>query len=263
METKAHLLNHLARALHLTSYLELATVSTGLTFADVDEPSLAIRDRYLGRATPDFDDGSPVTASTSTSSVARVVDEALRDDPTKRYDLIFVDPWHTYEVSMADTLAAARLLDHRGILVVHDVLPHDVSLIGPHYQPDEWCGSTFHAFMDLIRDIPWNQRAIIDIDYGCGILLAGCASSGIATSAMEQDDAWTQWDEAGTNEQRHEVLVTQASSLCQIISADEVASWINSVVEDSDASLSLGDGSVQVSALTIPRHPCRPTTVSA
>ncbi len=64
--------------------------------------------RVIYHAAPDFDDGQPVTCLGSSTDSS----ECLRQfvDQRRTFDLIFVDPWHTYESSLRDIQLALTLL---------------------------------------------------------------------------------------------------------------------------------------------------------
>ena len=101
--------------------------------------------------------------------------EDLRADPavtSRRADIVFVDPWHMYEDSVAGLDLARSLLAPGGTLIVHDCLPEPKLARGVGLlRLNAWCGDTWLAFAELALTAPAGSSAvIIDADQGIGIL---------------------------------------------------------------------------------------------
>jgi len=165
---KADLLNWLGWQAGYRSYLEIATPFTGFQFSLIAPDILTEINRVVYYAPPDFDDGLPVTCLGSSTDSS----ECLRQfvDQQKRFDLIFVDPWHTYECSLRDIQIALTLLQSEGMLVVHDCYPTTPELAAPEYHPGPWMGQTYLAFLDVARATLELMHSVVDLDYGCGLL---------------------------------------------------------------------------------------------
>jgi len=90
-----------------------------------------------------------------------------------RADIVFVDPWHTYTDSITTLLLAIEIVRPGGVVVCHDVLPHEPELVvtPPRSLPASWCGETWRAFVDLTARLPkdW-EWSILDVDFGIGII---------------------------------------------------------------------------------------------
>ena len=93
----------------------------------------------------------------------------LRGDP-RRFDIVFVDPWHTYEHTERILRLGLGLVTIGGWLVMHDCWPRDERLLGAYpgsVQP--WSGDTWRAFVEIAPRLrqPW---CIVDDDFGLGIV---------------------------------------------------------------------------------------------
>jgi hypothetical protein len=168
LRKKADIVNWLGWQVVYRSYLEIATQFTGGQFSLIAPDIFAEINRVVYHASPDFDDGQPVTCLGSSTDSS----ECLRQfvDQRRTFDLIFVDPWHTYESSLRDIQLALTLLTPEGMLVVHDCHPTTPELTTPEYHPGPWMGQTYLAFLDVARAMPELVHSVVDLDYGCGLL---------------------------------------------------------------------------------------------
>jgi len=158
----------LAQRLGYTRYLEICTTSTGGTFAHVDRQQFAVRERMLYRCPADFADGEPIHYRTAGDSCEELCSQLMRSG--KRYDLVFVDPWHLYSNSLQDMVYGLQLLAPHGTLLVHDCSPPRAEISSPEFMPGEWCGVTYATFLDLVLASPHLPYITVDDDYGCGIV---------------------------------------------------------------------------------------------
>lgn len=136
--------------------LGLPSVFTSLQFADEDFPG-------PGRQTP----------AMSLDDVRRYsTDHGLAGS----FDLLVVDPHHTYPSSVECLEAGLALIRPGGLLLVHDCLP-PFDLTAPAFTEGAWCGVTFAAFREVCstRLLDW---CTIDANYGIGVAaLAGPPST--------------------------------------------------------------------------------------
>jgi hypothetical protein len=92
-----------------------------------------------------------------------------------RADLVYVDPWHTYDDSMDSLLLAIEIVRPGGHIVLHDCLPRSRELADllPSHVSASWCGETWRAFADLTARMgPEWQWTIVDSDFGIAIMSA-------------------------------------------------------------------------------------------
>ncbi len=165
---KSELINWLGWQRRLGRYLEVATRTTGLQFARISPRVFATIHRAMYRLPPDYDDGMPITWRTE-SEDSRTILEPLLGLPD-RYDIIFVDSFHTYDCSRRDLELALTLLAPEGILVVHDCRPTSPETAAPAFRRGQWVGVTYLAFLDLMRERPELDYCVVDMDHGCGVV---------------------------------------------------------------------------------------------
>ena len=158
----------LGRRYGLTTDLEVCTPSTGGFFHCVDGHQFNLRARLMYRRPPDFSDGGPIHFSTAAESSEELFAEL--NATGEKFDLVFVDPWHTYAASLRDIVYALQLVRHDGLVLVHDCSPPSAEMAVPLFQPGDWCGVTFAAFLDVVLFNHGVHFATVDSDYGCGII---------------------------------------------------------------------------------------------
>jgi hypothetical protein len=170
LRSKADIVNWLGWQAGYRSYLEIATPFTGFQFSLIAPDVFAEINRVVYFAPSDFDDGQPVTCLGSSTDSSACLRRFV--DHQKTFDLIFVDPWHTYESSLRDIQLALTLLTPEGTLVVHDCHPTTPELATPEekYPPGAWLGQTYLAFLDVARARPELVHSVVDLDCGCGLL---------------------------------------------------------------------------------------------
>jgi len=186
---KFEIVNALARERNLRRYLEICTPLTGGKFAFVDPSQFAVRHRLMYNRPDTFDDGMPVTfpcRSPGSEDVVRAI-HAVQPE-RERYDIIFVDSFHTYRASIVDLHGALSLLRPGGVMVVHDCNPDDPSLVGAAFQEGSWCGVTYGAFIDFVLAAQPAGYCVVDSDYGCGVVFSQGAAlpAGLSTARPPQ-----------------------------------------------------------------------------
>ena len=158
----------LARRYGYTSYLEICTPNTGHTFSKVDKQQFRRRARLMYRCPPGFSDGEPIDFSTDAESSEELFGELVRSG--ERFDLVFIDPWHSYESSLRDIVFGLQLIKGDGVVLIHDCNPPNPSCAQPEVIPEEWCGVTFAAYLDVVLFTGGIHNITVDTDYGCGII---------------------------------------------------------------------------------------------
>lgn len=168
---KYDIINGLAREFGLRRYLEICTSSTGLKFQYVESGQFEVCHRLMYRCPRDHDDGFEITRRTADeTSHALVADLHAGLSASERYDIVFVDSFHTYRASRLDLLGAMCLLAPHGIMVVHDCNPTDATIVQPTFRPGSWCGVTYQAYVDFLLGGRGAGHCTVDTDYGCGVV---------------------------------------------------------------------------------------------
>ena len=88
----------------------------------------------------------------------------------KTFDLICIDTWHEYELSLRDLKILSSFLNESGTLISHDCYPWNKKVASPTYISDKWCGETYIAFVEFAYNNPDMYYTILNIDTGIGIL---------------------------------------------------------------------------------------------
>lgn len=103
-------------------------------------------------------------------------------------DIMFVDPWHSYDDSITTLRIALDVVRRTGgYVVVHDCNPANVSDIAVLPTKGEcWCGATWRAFVDLANSLPplWRWW-VVDTDLGVGVIEVPRASGTAASTPIE------------------------------------------------------------------------------
>jgi hypothetical protein len=131
-----------------TSYLEICTSITGGTFSLVDKKQFPRRARLMYKCPPDFGDGEPIDFSTEAESGEELLADLVRSG--EKFDLVFIDPWHTYTSSLRDIVFGLHLIKGDGVLVVHDCNPPNAACAEQEFHSGPWCGVTFAAYLDIV-----------------------------------------------------------------------------------------------------------------
>lgn len=175
---KAHICGLLSIRFGLTSYLEITTSTTGYRYAEASQLDFQPCMRLVYRATESPPDGLPVDFTSADDDISACLNDARLKGRT--FDIVFVDPHHTYECSARDIREAFRMVSPGGAVVVHDCLPPNRATANPNPVPGEWCGVTYKAYIDFVLGNPDLDYFTVDADYGCGVILK---PAGIAAKA--------------------------------------------------------------------------------
>jgi len=87
----------------------------------------------------------------------------------QKFDIVFLDPWHTFEQSKQDMENALQLVNDNGFIVIHDCCPHSKNYIGK-FSSGAWCDQTYEAFIDFKMKHPLLESIVVDVDYGCAVI---------------------------------------------------------------------------------------------
>lgn len=166
--SKVDIINALADIHGWQSYLEICTTTTGNYYADIDRSRFNICHRLMYNNPGHFDDSLGIEFHSADLDISACL---LQIQAMKqKYDVILIDPWHEYQTSYRDLVAAFNLLKTGGRLVVHDCRPTQLEIASPTYIPGAWCGVTYKAYLDFVTTTPALGYYTIDVDYGCGII---------------------------------------------------------------------------------------------
>ena len=150
------------------SYLEICTPTTGRTFSKIDKRQFPRRVRLVYKNNLMSMDGEQTDLSTESENGDHLFSKLMRSG--EKFDVVFIDSYHTYAASLRDLVYGLQLVNENGILLVHDCFPPDESYTSPEFVPGEWCGLTFAAYLDIVLFKSGIHYVTIDSDFGCGII---------------------------------------------------------------------------------------------
>jgi len=165
---KADIVRRLARHRGYQRYLEITTSTTGQQYDAARAAGYEVCQRLVYRCPSDYDDGHPIDYRTDGEDTGECVARIRAE--CRPFDIMLVDPHHTYECSIRDLVDALSLLCVGGTLVVHDCDPPDRQHAIPYYVVGGWCGVTYKAFLDFVIRSHAVEYCTIDTDYGCGVI---------------------------------------------------------------------------------------------
>jgi len=157
---KQQIINYLIRKYNLKSYLEISTPTTSFVYPEIicDEKTIVC----YGINQPKLREDIEINELS--------LDEYKNMKFDKKFDIIFVDPYHSFNQSYYDIELAYSLLSENGFIVVHDCYTTIRYLLNPDYQYGAWCGETYKAFLNFNINHPEYLLFIVDCDFGCGII---------------------------------------------------------------------------------------------
>jgi hypothetical protein len=143
-----------------------------------------------------------------------------------RFDVAFVDPYHSYRDSMEALELAESSLEDAGWMVVHDCFPpHDLTCEA--YRDGLWCGHTFSAFRDFSAR---SGRAwfVLDADYGLGVLAPKNTSHHIVDPiSAELETMWLESDQPS----RCKLLEARGRELMRALPPDLADSILAKIID--------------------------------
>ena len=137
-------------------------------------------------------------------------DDGIQNLKRAKYDIIFIDPHHTFAQSKKDIETAYHcLLNDNGVIVIHDCYPTNICLVDEFYTGKPWCGLTYKAFIDFKNNNNMIQTYVVDCDFGCGIILKN----------KQRNDAYTLPDGLILDDvAKFDFFIKNAKSLLDLIS---------------------------------------------
>lgn len=162
VEHRTDFLNFLAAVNDYRSYLEIGVRDPWINFDRVRVPH---------KVSVDPVPQGPITFRLSSDAFFRRVSES---DATESFDLIFIDGLHLAEQVDRDITNSLRLLAPHGSIVVHDCNPQSADAQSTDYDGFKvWNGTVWKAWLRFRATRADLAMAVIDIDYGCGLIRRG------------------------------------------------------------------------------------------
>ena len=216
---KYDMINALAKKNGYRSYLEICTTTTGGRFWKIDRKQLRICHRLLYRCPEQFADGDEITYRSASESIENL----LPSGPW--YDIVFVDPWHSFECSMRDLQAGLSVLREDGVMIVHDCCPASKEWASLQPVKGCWCGVTYCAYIELLlsrRDLTYYT---VDTDYGCGVIKKKPREGAPKPEHGVTDELAERWrNQRSQNADMFELFCNHKRELLNLISVEDFLS---------------------------------------
>jgi hypothetical protein len=97
--------------------------------------------------------------------------ESITDDV--KFDIIFIDGLHHSDQVLTDIENSLNHLSKNGTIVCHDCLPMTEQMQQRDNHGGEWTGDVWKAIAELRVERIDLDIAVVDTDYGCGIIRRG------------------------------------------------------------------------------------------
>jgi len=199
--TKVDIVDALRKRFGYTRYLELTCDVTGHRYAEAKAVGFATCMRLVYNAPEGMHrDGLPTDFWSPTSDILACLAEIERQALT--FDVMLVDSYHAYDVSLRDLRAAYQLTRRGGAIVIHDCLPPRKETASPLSRDGEWCGVSYRAFLDFCLANPAFDYFTIDTDYGCGVIIKSTSPTRVGKNmirAIRQRSLAREWKRVGAN----------------------------------------------------------------
>jgi hypothetical protein len=219
---KYEIINELIRKRGYRRYLEICTPSTGHRFSKIDWRSLHVRHRLMYRCPANFNDRSEVTYRSETENIKGLIPAQAQ------YDMVFVDPWHTYDCSIRDLREGFARLRRGGTMIVHDCCPPSEKLVSPQVRNGLWCGLTYCAYVDFVLSTASVSHQTVDTDFGCGIVTDEPEIEFVTAAHTPYGDIAKEWfQERKSGRDIYPFFVQHKERLLNLVSAKDFAAQEN------------------------------------
>jgi len=155
METRTELINYLIKKNNYKSYLEIG-IQFGTNFFAV-----ALGDK----------DGVDPDCYTPTDIHLKSDDFFKQNHKT--YDLIFIDGLHLREQVERDIYHSLKILNQRGLILVHDCNPLEKKHQLRKMKQLVWNGDVWKAIAKIRMTDPDLSVSVVDLDHGIGVIKPG------------------------------------------------------------------------------------------
>lgn len=163
INNKEDIINYLGHKYNLKNYFEISSIINGFIYDKVDN-SFFTKELFLYNPPTNL-----INLRYDTNIEPIDYDVGIEKYKNNKYDIIFIDSYHTFEQSVQDIEFAYSLLNDNGFIIIHDCAPTNINLIG-NYKSNAWCGQTYSAFIHFRMKTPYIKSNVVNIDFGCGII---------------------------------------------------------------------------------------------
>lgn len=101
-------------------------------------------------------------------SIGKMSSDEYFDLYDSKFDLIFIDGLHHSDQVERDIVNAWKRLYKDGIILIHDILPHNEAMTIVPRQQRIWTGDVFKAWHGFVTKYPKIKTKVINETYGIG-----------------------------------------------------------------------------------------------
>jgi hypothetical protein len=218
---KYEIVNALVMKNGYESYLEICTTETGGRFWRIDRKRLRVCHRLLYRCPEEFADGEEITFRSAGDSIENLLDAGLK------YDIVFLDSWHTFDCSMRDLETGLSVLREGGVMVVHDCFPRKEHA-GPVFHGGCWSGVTYCAYVDFLLSRRDLYHCTVETDYGCGVVKKIRRDEAWKSPHRAADEIVEQWrSKRSRDDDMYDFFYDHRRELLNLVSAEEFLAMEN------------------------------------
>lgn len=152
---RLEILNLLSSQINAKTYLEIG-VEKGSVFHKLNIPS------KIG-----------VDPDPNSEATLKITSDEFFSTNRITFDLIFIDGLHHCDQVIKDIKNSLEILNPKGYILCHDMLPTSIEMqLVPRIQ-SEWTGDCWKAWLNIRMSRSDLNMYVIDTDYGCGVISKG------------------------------------------------------------------------------------------
>jgi hypothetical protein len=110
-----------------------------------------------------------------------------------KFDLIFIDGLHHADQVERDIINSWNCLTPKGVILIHDIKPHNEEMTLVPRQTKQWTGDVFKTWLGFLQKYPKIKTDFIDEEFGIGVIYKSRhkVTSGFISDISYQD--YIQW----------------------------------------------------------------------
>jgi len=181
------------------NFLEISTASTGGSYRRIDRSRFKVCRRLAYCVPQGWTDNAPIDYSSPDLDTSQCIRQ-IREQGL-RFDIIFIDAWHEYEIARRDFENALSLVRDRGIVVAHDCLPEGGEEACSPYRDGKfiWAGVSYKHYFDELSSRNDLWYCTVDTDNGCGMVRKWPKTHLYRRGADSDPDLVREWRSLGSN----------------------------------------------------------------
>jgi hypothetical protein len=156
--TRTEIINKFIQENGFTSYLEIG-IGDGSNFK-------AIQCKVKRGCDPQVKETEEIMVATSDNFFLTLNEFK----PDFKFDLIFIDGLHHADQVERDIINSWNCLTPKGVILIHDVKPHNEEMTLVPRQSKQWTGDIFRTWLGFLQKYPKVKTDFIDEEFGVGVI---------------------------------------------------------------------------------------------